>query len=280
MLNIDDRLIKEVSPKIGPNALSVLLAIAIHMNGTTSQCFPSNERLTELTGIGRDGIYAALAKLKEHGLLKTEQLKDNGVFSKRILSITTGFIGIFVPANQAAPFTAQPDTGSPFTENPAHNLLIKKEVINKKELLSKNDPDFSVEVYSMEKETLTLKEEKKEKPPKVAPTPPASDHGEIAKHLTVREQVFFAEIIRNKVWPEWVEYKLLQFKFKYKTVLTASKAIRELYEMANGNSDTAKKIADRTMGRGWQGFVALPEVRQVKPETKTLYTPPSKTFAG
>lgn len=105
MLNIDDRLIREVSPKIGPNALSVLLAISIHLDAKTDRCFPSHNTLMKLTGMGKNAVYAALNVLKEAGLLETYQKIDSEKrqFGRRYFRINTDYIGIFVPAKHVEP---------------------------------------------------------------------------------------------------------------------------------------------------------------------------------
>ena len=83
-------------------------------------------------------------------------------------------------------------------------------------------------------------------------------YADIAKHLEIPVQVFFRDIIQNLAWPEWVEYKKVQFRFQYKAALYASKAIQELFRMSQGKCDVAKKIVDQSIGRAWQGFVQLP----------------------
>lgn len=146
MLNIDDRLIKEVSPKIGANALSVLLAIAIHLNQKTNRAFPSHHRLMELTGLGRDAVYNALRKLQEAGLLKSVQAINSKkkTFGRREFKVSTRFIKIFIDAEDAEPlpenpYTAHPYTAHPDTENQETYQLNNIEQINKEEQINKNE---------------------------------------------------------------------------------------------------------------------------------------------
>lgn len=149
MLNIDDRLISETAAKIKPNALAVLLAIAIHLNYKTGRAFPSNERLQKLTGLGRDAVTAALSVLRKNNLLESSQVLDKGgKFGRREFMVTTRFISIFVHAEDAEPLTENPLTVNPQTVEPStgntcaelikeeSNGLIKKELINKKEQLA------------------------------------------------------------------------------------------------------------------------------------------------
>lgn len=146
MINIDDRLIKEVGPKIGANALSVLLAIAIHVNQKTDRCFPSHSRLMMLTGIGRDGVYKALEKLKSEKLLTVEQKIDTktGQFGRRTFLLSTRFIKIFVDVADAEPLTeipdtATPDTATPDTVNQETEQINESEQINELEQISNRE---------------------------------------------------------------------------------------------------------------------------------------------
>lgn len=128
MLNIDDRLIKETLPKIKPNALAVLLAIAIHLNKDNT-CFPSHDKIMKLTGLGSETVYNALKCLKKEGLLLSSQSIDSKhkTFSRRTFTVNTDLISIFVTAKNANPLeekpladlphTAHPDAVEPHTEN-------------------------------------------------------------------------------------------------------------------------------------------------------------------
>jgi len=162
MLNIDDRLISETAAKIKPNALAVLLAIAIHLNHKTGRAFPSNERLQKLTGLGRDAVTAALAVLRKNKLLESSQiLGKGGKFGRREFRVTTRFISIFIHAEDAEPLTENPYTVCPSTVEPEtentgtelineeRNTLTTKELINKREQTAGNFPQqpntFSLE---------------------------------------------------------------------------------------------------------------------------------------
>ena len=183
MINLDDRLIKEVSPKIKPNALSVLLAIAIHLNKQNGRCFPSHRRLMELTGLGRDAVYTALEVLKKEGLLKSFQAIDskNKSFGRRVFAVSTRFISIFVTADDAEPLpenpdTAHPDTAHPDTANQETYPLNEVEQLNEFELINQQqqtqidvavvDCDAGVVVF----DSITL-EAKEVKSGLVAPPP-------------------------------------------------------------------------------------------------------------
>lgn len=162
MLNLDDRLITETAAKIKPNALSTLLAIAIHLNNKTGRAFPSNDRLQKLTGLGRDAVIASLAVLRKNKLLESYQVPGNGgKFGRREFRVTTKFISIFIHAEDAEPlpenpYTVDPSTVEPHTENTGTELINEKgnrlgnkELINQKEQTAGNFPqqpnDFPVE---------------------------------------------------------------------------------------------------------------------------------------
>lgn len=177
MLNIDDRLIKEVGPKIKPNALSVLLAIAIHLNQKTNRCFPSHERLMSLTGLGRDAVYGALQVLRENKLLVSSQQIDskNNTFGRRTFRLTTRFIKIFVDAEDVEPLPENPDTENPFTahpdtENPETKQINNPEQINQLEQIKERGQNEKNSLSPAD--IATLEAEKEKKNPPVPPAPP------------------------------------------------------------------------------------------------------------
>ena len=177
MLNIDDRLIKEVSPKIGPNALSTLLAIAIHLNQKTNRCFPSHHRLMELTGMGKNAVYDALNVLKEVGLLRVEQSVNSkkNKFGRREFIVDTNLIGVFVSAKDLSPLPdlREPQNREPQNREPQNRetyQINNTEQINQFEQINEVDENASP---SQSVETFSLKEEvfKKDDVPPAAPPP-------------------------------------------------------------------------------------------------------------
>lgn len=183
MINIDDRFIRNVSPVIKPNALSVLLAIATHIN-KEDNCFPSHDRLMKLTGLGRDAVYAALSVLKEKGLLKSHQEINSKkkLFGKRTFTIETTLIGFYLPANKAKPLTEKPDTELPHTDEPdtaipETKVLTTSEVLTSNEVLTKEEEEkpnaISQTTTPSLPETFPLEEKEKKAPP-VPVAPPAA----------------------------------------------------------------------------------------------------------
>ncbi len=167
MLNIDDRLIKEVSPKIRPNALSVLLAIAIHLNQKSGRCFPSHERIMQLTGMGKNAVYDALAVLKESGLLVSEQAinSKNKKFGRRTFRLTTKFIKIFVDASDMEPLPESREPESREPESRETYQLNEVEQINNFEQINEGEGNatLSPPFRKVDEIDIPLEAEKKEK---------------------------------------------------------------------------------------------------------------------
>ena len=170
MLNIDDRLIREVAPKIKPNALAVLLAIAIHLGKGKNTAFPSHKRLMLLTGLGRDAVYKALETLKSSGLLTAFQSKsvESKQFGKRFFKVTTKFISIFVTSDEADPLTeipdtAFPDTAFPDTANQETKQLNEGELINQLEQLNEGGSEAHTNFTELSNGFLQVEEKKQEK---------------------------------------------------------------------------------------------------------------------
>ena len=185
MLNIDDRLIREVSPKIGPNALSVLLAISIHMDTKTDRCFPSHNTLMKLTGMGKNAVYAALNVLKEAGLLETYQKIDSEKrqFGRRYFRINTDFIGIFVPAKhvEPLPYFREPGFREPGFREPGFRetyQINQEELINHIELINQARETRArkieiIETEPIEAETVVASSRPAQRVPPAPPVPAA-----------------------------------------------------------------------------------------------------------
>ncbi len=138
MINVDDRLIKEVQPLIGAEATMLLLTLSSYINDK-KVCFPSNNTLQELTGFGRNKVQKLIKILCNHNLLKVRQVKEKGTgkFGKRYFILQTSFISYFVnvkgtvfeplPEIGASDNTATPKTDARETVNPNRGT----ELINK-----------------------------------------------------------------------------------------------------------------------------------------------------
>lgn len=289
MLNIDDRLIKEVLPQIGPNAFSVLMAISVHLDANTMTAFPSNERLGKMTGLGRDAVYSAVKKLIDFGILLSSQEKESesGKFGRRTVQVNTDYISIYLPAKKAKPFTGQPYTGEPFTADPVHNILSIEEQINQEEQINKkenseflkitihdtpkveflpleeNSEIKSVEGYNHARAASGLQVEPKPETQQSKPKRKSKNASEpfsyrdMAKYMEIPVQVFFSEIIRNEAWPKWIEYKKNKKKFEYDAADSAAAVVRKLHSISGGDPLKAAEIILQSRSSGWAGLFPL-----------------------
>jgi hypothetical protein len=67
----------------------------------------------------------------------------------------------------------------------------------------------------------------------------------------------------TEAWTEWLEYKRLEFNFKYKSPQSMKAALKKLYGLSNGNEETAIAIIQESMANGWKGFFELKEERKI-----------------
>lgn len=63
-----------------------------------------------------------------------------------------------------------------------------------------------------------------------------------------------------KAWNYWKIYKKEQFNFSYKPI-GEQYAIDDLYELSEGNDNTAKLIIKQSISKGWRGLFALPPIK-------------------
>ena len=75
---VDNELIKLYGRHIGPVAIAVYGALAMHAGNASSSCFPAQETLAEELGIGsRNTLSKALQRLKEAGLIDFETVRGS-----------------------------------------------------------------------------------------------------------------------------------------------------------------------------------------------------------
>jgi hypothetical protein len=58
-------------------------------------------------------------------------------------------------------------------------------------------------------------------------------------------------------WEMWKDYKKKQFKFTYATPQSEQASLKELVLLSNGDENTALKIIEQSMAKGWKGFFTL-----------------------
>jgi len=67
-------------------------------------------------------------------------------------------------------------------------------------------------------------------------------------------------------WREWKEYRLEQHGFKYKSDKSEKAMLTQLKNLSGGDDNTAIKIIDQSIARGWKGFFQL-DTKQKKKST-------------
>ncbi len=84
--------------------------------------------------------------------------------------------------------------------------------------------------------------------------------GKQNEHVTVNvnDTVNDNEEIRiNKSWIRWNDFKKAEFNFKYKSDISENAAKKELLELSGGDEETAIKIIEQSIAKGWKGFFEL-----------------------
>jgi hypothetical protein len=82
------------------------------------------------------------------------------------------------------------------------------------------------------------------------------------------------EYIDNKIknaWLRWLDFKISQFNFKYKTKASEQTAVNELTSLCNGNYDLADKIVNHSIANGYKGLFPLKQT--IEQPIKKEFTP-------
>lgn len=58
-------------------------------------------------------------------------------------------------------------------------------------------------------------------------------------------------------WDLWKQYKMEEFKFKYKGVISEQAALMQLATLSGGREDIAEQIIHQSMSNGWKGLFML-----------------------
>ena len=144
--------------------------------------------------------------------------------------------------------------------------------------------DFAPASAQSGNSTVEEKEKAPLTPSSAAPRSPKNkkhfDDRDVARLLSLKEQVFFAEIIKNETWPKWLEYKKNRFKFEYDAADSAARIIRKLYTLSAANAETAAEIAGESRSNGWKGFFPIDKPNATSPLQKHQYAQPMSEMAG
>lgn len=158
MINAHHNLVREVLPKIGSDAFTILLFIASHL-GKHDTAWPGIKRIrdncTVLTADGtvkpmsKGRVYVALKKLEDEKLISRRQQNKDGEFGKIIYRVTTEYIGIWNKASEyeleekiphtVIPEHGKPEHGKPESANPAYLSIDEEEVIDKEEVIGERE---------------------------------------------------------------------------------------------------------------------------------------------
>lgn len=70
-----------------------------------------------------------------------------------------------------------------------------------------------------------------------------------------------------ETWNDWIEYKYLEFKFKYKSPQSMKSSLKKLVRLSGGVESVAIQIIEESMANGWKGFFKLQNQEESKPKT-------------
>jgi hypothetical protein len=116
-----------------------------------------------------------------------------------------------------------------------------------------------VEVFPLEENP---KKEKKLKgrAPRKNPEPEQFTDRDVAKHLEKKEQVFWAEILNEGIWSEYLQHRREIRAKPYSSARTTALQVKHLFELSDsGNTTKARRVLDQTLRRGWIDFFPLNE---------------------
>lgn len=75
---IDNAVLKEYGPQIGPTGIAIYNVLALHANGNR-EAWPSNARMAEMLGITVPTVRSAIQRLEESGLITVLRRQKDGV---------------------------------------------------------------------------------------------------------------------------------------------------------------------------------------------------------
>ncbi len=129
-----------------------------------------------------------------------------------------------------------------------------------------------------ENEDQTFKAKKPVKS-RTAPRAAGFSESDVAQHLESKEQQFFAQVLANGAWSDYLAHRKELDRFTYKSAQSASQGVRSLIEATNGNADTAMAVVNQSRGKGWKGLFPLKQPTKIQQNVQhTIANSPS--FAG
>jgi hypothetical protein len=151
------------------------------------------------------------------------------------------------------------------------HLSLIRDIPGKEEIIPKKEE-------SIPKNDSQIREDKKkgnEKKVNKTMPPPAAAHDDCFLENLIKEH-FTADFL--PIWERWKNYKLKEFKFKYKSHDSELEAFKELVNYSGGNEVTAVEIIKKSMANGWKGLFELKDpikkatiAAPVKSETQSSF---------
>jgi len=175
------------------------------------------------------------------------------------------------------PETVHRETRKQYTVKPGNTYIES----NREYLESKNESikkgEFSDFEEIGENQDQTFKEKKNSKS-RTGPRAAAFSDADIAQHLESKEQQFFAQVLSNGSWNDYLAHRKEKDRFTYKSAQSAAQAVKILLEVSKGNADTALDVVNQSRGMGWSGIFPLKQPTKIQQNVHTIANSPS--FAG
>jgi predicted transcriptional regulator len=113
---------------------------------------------------------------------------------------------------------------------------------------------------------------------RTAPRAAGFSEADVAQHLESKEQQFFAQVLANGAWGDYLQHRKELDRFTYKSAQSAAQGVRSLIEATNGNADAAQSVVNQSRGKGWKGLFALKQPTKIQQNVQSIANSPS--FAG
>jgi hypothetical protein len=150
--------------------------------------------------------------------------------------------GVKLNSKESAYITTEDTATIINTTNELNNSNKYKSIIDDKSSIGVEKMKLSFELDSCEYQS-----ERKEKEKKPAP----KKEKEIEVIFPFDSEDFKSQ------WNQWKEYKLKEFRFKYKSEQSEQAALKELSNLSSNNEQTAIAIIHQSMAKRWQGLFKL-----------------------
>ncbi len=219
----------------------------------TGWCDASRNHFAEWLGCTPQNVTYYLQKLEKLGYLET--LANPGYRSKRRI-----VPGRFYEAGGVNPIDGggkgdlrvgvKGTDGGGKGDLPEIQDKIKREIQGRKE-------KSTADAAPAELKT-TVEAEKEKKKGRTGARPAAEiKEAEISQYLQPAERAFFAEILANESWVEYLDYRKTKDRFQYKDSKSHALGVRDLFKLSDGKTGKAEEIINQSRAKGWSGLVAL-----------------------